>query len=157
MCYGDYRENKFIDINLRRNTSGISASETWKTKNILFVFSLNHTKIKIYFFLKKVSSSISHKKIPSLRLSLLIFVWFDEKTNNLFFCFSAQKNETFICTVGENIIATTQIRNNYPIINFSNIAIAILDFSLLLLVITLNPLCIIFCVSSLLLFWWLSL
>ena len=41
-------------------------------------------------------------------------------------------------TVGENIIATTKIRNNYGdmhrIINFSNIAIAILDFSLLLLV-----------------------
>ena len=33
-------------------------------------------------------------------------------------------------TVGENIIATTKIRNN-PIIQVSNIPIAILDFSLL--------------------------
>ena len=39
-------------------------------------------------------------------------------------------------TVGENIIATIKMRNNfcYPlkICNFSNIAIAILDFSVLL-------------------------
>ena len=45
---------------------------------------------------------------------------------------------TFVgCTVGENIIATTKIRNNYGAIRsfkISNIAIAILDFSLLLLV-----------------------
>ena len=35
-------------------------------------------------------------------------------------------------TDGENTIGTTKIRNNYhPIIKFSNIAIAILDYSLL--------------------------
>ena len=40
-------------------------------------------------------------------------------------------------TVGENIIATTKIQNNYGAIKsliFPNIAIAILDFSLLLIV-----------------------
>ena len=42
--------------------------------------------------------------------------------------------ENFTITVGENIIATTKIRNNYGAIQsfiFSNIAIAISDFSLL--------------------------
>ena len=50
--------------------------------------------------------------------------------------FYAIQNFSSFCTVGDNIIATTKIRNNYGalIINFSNIAIAILDFSLLLLV-----------------------
>ena len=43
--------------------------------------------------------------------------------------------ERTIYTVGENIIATTLIRNNYVTIQsfiFSNIAIAIFDFSLLI-------------------------
>ena len=41
----------------------------------------------------------------------------------------------YVFTVAENIIATTKIRNNYhSIIHFYNIGIAILDFSLLLLV-----------------------
>ena len=54
-------------------------------------------------------------------------------------------------TVGENIIATTKMRNNYG---------AIQSFIFLYCpcnVITLNPLCILFCISSLLLFWLLSL
>ena len=42
----------------------------------------------------------------------------------------------YICTVGENIIATIKMRNNYGAIQFSNIAIAILDFSLSLLILS---------------------
>ena len=63
-------------------------------------------------------------------------------------------------TVGENIIATTKIRNNYgaiqsfifPIYCESNIG---LFYIAPCKVITLNPLCILFGISSLLLFWWL--
>ena len=59
------------------------------------------------------------------------------------------------CTVGENTIAITKIRNNNVAIHFSNIAIAILDFSLLLLVKL--SLLILYGIGSLLLFLWLSL
>ena len=60
--------------------------------------------------------------------------------NRIFF----NGKNALLYTVGENIIATTKIRNNnYVAIQsfiFSNIAIAIFDFSLLLLVkFTLNP------------------
>ena len=58
-------------------------------------------------------------------------------------------------TAGENIIATTKIRNNYSAIQLLNF----LNFFYVApcKVITLNPLCILFCISSLLLFCWLSL
>ena len=65
------------------------------------------------------------------------------------------KNMAQRYTVGENIIATTKIQNNYGAIQsliFSNIAIAMLDFIDPCKVITLNPLCIIFSISTLLIF-----
>ena len=56
------------------------------------------------------------------------------------------------CTVGENIIATTKIRNNYGAIQ--SFIFPILDFSPSpCKVITLNPLCIPFGISSLLPFY----
>ena len=61
------------------------------------------------------------------------------------------KKDEPLCTAGENIIATTKIRNNYVAIQSSNVAIAILDFTSCK-VITLNPFCILFGISYLLLF-----
>ena len=65
------------------------------------------------------------------------------------------KNLPFLTpfTVGENIIASTKIRNNYGAIQSLNFLFSIAPCK----VITLNPLCTLFCISSLLPFWELSL
>ena len=85
-----------------------------------------------------------------LRINLCLI--FCKKGSNSLFCVVLYLQSAKI------LLLPSKIRNDYVanrIINFSNIAIAILEFSLWLLnckVITLNPLCILFGISSLLFF-----
>ena len=71
------------------------------------------------------------------------------------------KNVTFCTTVGENIIVTIKYEIIMVLSNHSNFQYCCRNIGLFSIapcnVIILNPLCILFCISSLLLFWCLSL
>ena len=130
------------------------AHKDWMKKqmplNIMKEESLTYTKTT--FALQK------DKNIFTTHVSNIFNIWFSNHVlirrsrNNHHPQFTILKHLWY--TVGENIIATTKIRNNYVAIQ--SFIFPILNFSLLLLI-TLNPFCILFGISSLLLFWWLSL
>ena len=95
-------------------------------------------------FYQEMAPSTDYKNIA--KVPLLKRYYFKKFWKRLAVIFQNCFQLKMTVTVGENIIATTKIRNNYGAIQ------SFIFFIAPCKVITLNPLCILFSISSLLLF-----
>ena len=110
----------------------------WNTLLVLFYFLLSKNKLILryeFYFKSFFVDTFSVDKC--IKIGMRLRCKFAHFAFQFYMILHTCLASMYICTVGENIIATTKIRNElwcHPIIQISNIAIAILDFSLLPLV-----------------------